>query len=213
MFLSNESVLVAAKSCLLLLFVCTGCRQDMADQPRFEPLEASEFFADGKSARPLVAGTVPRGHLQVDQTFYVGSRDGNPVTDFPLGMAAKRLGLLGDEQQLMSQVIRRGQQRFNIFCAGCHDRTGSGRGMVVQRGFPAPPSLHIQRLRDAPVGHIYDVISSGFGRMPDHASQIRPADRWAVVAYVRALQLSQHADVSSLPASDREALTGKETSP
>lgn len=207
MFRARE---VAALYCVL---ACIGCRQDMADQPHIKPLEASDFFDDGLSSRPLVAGTVARGHLQIDSAYYAGQIDGKPIVTFPLPTVAEQLRLSGDDEHLMAQVLERGRERFDIFCAACHDRTGSGQGMVVQRGFPAPPSYHIQRLRDAPIGHFYDVISHGLGRMPDYASQVPPADRWAIVAYIRALQLSQHADANRLPELDREALRARSSTP
>lgn len=182
----------------------------MADQPRVEPLEASKFFADGQSARPLVPGTVARGQLRIDTAFFEGKVDGKPVAEFPQQTVADRFRLSGDDETVMKQILKRGRQRFDIFCSACHDRTGGGRGMVVQRGFPAPPSYHSERLRGAPVGHFYDVVTNGIGRMPDHAAQIPPADRWAIAAYVRALQLSQHADVNELSDSDRRALRAGE---
>lgn len=183
-----------------------GCRQDMANQPHIEPLETNEFF-EGQSARQPVPGTVPRGHLRTDTAFYEGRADGKPVSEFPAETVAKRLGVAGPDDEVMLGILKRGRERFDIFCAPCHDRTGSGQGMVVLRGFPAPPSYHIDRLREAPVGQIYDVISRGFGRMPDYASQIPPEDRWAIAAYVQALQLSQHASAGDLPEPDREALS------
>jgi mono/diheme cytochrome c family protein len=199
---------------LLALFAtCVGCRQDMADQPHFEPLEASDFFADGQAARPLVPGTVARGQLRIDTAFFEGKVDGKPVETYPRQMVAEQLRLSGGDEQVMAQILGRGRERFDIFCAACHDRNGSGQGMVVQRGFPTPPSYHSDRLREAPVGHFYDVITHGFGRMPDYADQIPPADRWAIIAYLRALQLSQHAQVGELPAPDREALQSKGGTP
>jgi mono/diheme cytochrome c family protein len=185
----------------------------MADQPHFEPLEASDFFADGQAARPFVPGTVARGQLRIDTAFFEGKVNGKAVATYPRQMVAEQLRLSGDDEQVMAQILDRGRERFDIFCAACHDRTGSGQGMVVQRGFPTPPSYHSDRLREAPVGHFYDVITHGFGRMPDYADQIPPADRWAIIAYVRALQLSQHAGVSTLSAPDREALHPKGGTP
>jgi mono/diheme cytochrome c family protein len=192
----------------------------MADQPHYEPLEASEFFAEGQASRPLISGTVARGHLRIDRAFFEGQVDGKPVEVYPWLAVARQLGLLADgaesqevDEHVRAQILERGQQRFNIFCSACHDRTGSGQGMVVQRGFPAPPSYHSDRLRAAPVGHFYVVATQGFGRMPDYADQIPPADRWAIVAYVRALQLSQHAEVGELPPADRAALPAEEDTP
>ena len=177
----------------LCLFVGGGCHQElMENQPRYDPLEASTFFVDGTSARALLPGTVARGHLRIDSHLYQGKVDGKLVETLPLPVT--------------DQFVSRGKERFEIFCAPCHDRTGNGRGMVVQRGFPQPPSFHIDRLRKAPVGHFFDVITNGFGRMPDHADQIPAEDRWAIIAYVRALQLSQHAEVKTLPDEDRRQL-------
>jgi mono/diheme cytochrome c family protein len=162
----------------------------MHDAPRYDPLEASVFFADGKSARPLVANTVARGQLREDRHLHEGVVDGRPAETFPMPVTA--------------EVMRRGQERFNVFCSPCHGQTGEGNGMVVQRGFRQPASYHQERLRSAPVGYFYDVITRGFGAMPDYASQIPVTDRWAIVAYIRALQLSQGATLEDVPA-DRRA--------
>jgi mono/diheme cytochrome c family protein len=170
-----------------------GCRQDMHDQPKFIPLRPSGFFADGRSERPLIEGTVPRGHLNDDTAFYTGKGpDGKPLDTFPFAVTA--------------DVVERGQDRYNVYCAPCHDRTGSGNGMIVKRGYRKPPSYHIDRLRQVPNGYLYDVIARGFGAMPDYAAQIPPRDRWAIVAYIRALQLSQHAALSDAPAEARSQL-------
>ena len=166
-----------------------GCRQDMHDNPRAEPLEASRVYADGSSARPLVEGTVPRGHLNDDEFLHTGKIGGQPVTEFPFAITRKELD--------------RGENRFNIYCAPCHGRTGDGRGMVVQRGFRQPPSFHIDRLRQVPPGYVYDVVTNGFGVMPDYRAQITVEDRWAIVAYLKALQLSQHATMADVPESER----------
>jgi hypothetical protein len=168
----------------------------MEEQPRYEPLEASRFFPDGMASRPLVEGTVARGHLRADDHFYRGRVNGELAREFPF--------------EVTREVLLRGQERFNIFCSHCHDRAGTGRGMVVQAGFPRPPDFHegehAERLRRAPPGHLFDVITNGLGRMPDHAEQIPPRDRWAIAAYVRALQFSQYAHVDELPEEDREIL-------
>ncbi len=202
----NHSRLPMILPPMILLLFFVGCSQRMDNQPRHEPLEASTFFADGMASRPLVAGTVARGHLQIDEAFYTGKVAGQHVSEFPLDSVAEKLKLTGDRPEITRLVLLRGKERFNIFCAVCHDEVGTGRGMVVQRGFPQPPSYHIERLREVPAGHMYDVITNGFGRMPDHAEQIPPADRWAIVAYVRALQLSQHADYAELADEDRRVL-------
>jgi mono/diheme cytochrome c family protein len=151
----------------------------MHDQPKQEPLEASTFFRDGQGSRPLVEGTVARGELREDEHLYTGKVNGQPATTFPF--------------PITRETMDRGQDRYNIYCAPCHDRAGTGNGMIVQRGYRQPQSFHIDRLREAPPGHFYDAITSGFGAMPDYRAQIRPEDRWAIVAYIRALQLSQHA--------------------
>ena len=167
-----------------------GCRQDMHDAPRYEPLEASTFFANGQASRMLVANTVPRGLLREDAHLNEGRIDGQLATTFPMAITPA--------------VMQRGQERFNVFCSPCHGRTGSGNGMVVQRGFRAPPSYHEDRLRNAPVGYFFDVMTNGFGAMQDYASQVPVADRWAIAAYIRALQLSQRATLADVPA-DRRA--------
>jgi hypothetical protein len=174
--------------------IFVGCRQDMHDQPKYIPLRPSEFFADGRSQRPLIEGTVARGLLKEDAAFYQGKGpDGKPVTEFPFPVT--------------KEVILRGQERYNIFCTPCHDGLGNGDGMIVRRGFRKPPSYHIDRLRQVPNGYIYDVITNGFGAMADYSAQIAPRDRWAIVAYVRALQLSQNATVNDVPAEARGQLS------
>ena len=169
-----------------------GCRQDMHDAPRYEPLEANNFFANGSASRVLVANTVPRGLLREDTHLNEGRIDGQLATTFPMAVTPA--------------VMQRGQERFNVFCSPCHGRTGSGNGMVVQRGFRAPPSYHEDRLRNAPVGYFFDVMTNGFGAMQDYASQVPVADRWAIAAYIRALQLSQRATMEDVPADRRAAL-------
>jgi mono/diheme cytochrome c family protein len=170
-----------------------ACRQDMHDQPKYIPLRPSDFFADGRSERPLIEGTVARGHLNDDIAYFQGKGpDGKPVADFPFPVT--------------KEVIQRGQQRYNIYCTPCHDRLGNGDGMIVRRGYRKPPSYHIDRLRTVPNGYIYDVISNGFGAMPDYSAQVAPRDRWAIVAYIRALQLSQNASVNDVPADARGQL-------
>lgn len=177
----------------LLLLSITGCRRDMQDQPKYIPLRPSEFFDDRRSARPLPEYTVARGHLNADTEFYTGMQGNQPVDRFPF--------------PITRDVLSRGQQRYDIYCAPCHDHLGTGEGMIVQRGFRKPPSYHIDRLRQVPHGYIYDVITNGFGAMPDYAAQIAPSDRWAIVAYVRALQYSQNARVADVPA-DKQAELG-----
>jgi mono/diheme cytochrome c family protein len=169
-----------------------GCRRDMQDQPKYIPLRQSTFFGDQRSARPVVAGTVARGQLREDTLLYAGKVNGADATVFPFAV---------DERTLL-----RGQERFNIYCSPCHSRTGDGDGMVVRRGYRRPPSYHDDRLRNAPVGHFFDVMTNGFGAMPDYAAQIKPEDRWAIAAYIRALQLSAHASIEDVPEAERSKL-------
>jgi len=163
----------------------TGCRQDMHNQPKFIPLRESDFFADHRSERPLVEGTVARGDAEGDELLYTGKLNGQDSTFFPFPVTW--------------DVMRRGQERFDIFCSPCHGRTANGDGMVVRRGFRAPPSLHVDRLRQAPAGHFFDVITNGFGAMPDYRDQVPVRDRWAIIAYIRALQASTAANVADVP--------------
>ncbi len=184
----KTAVYTLLASALLLL---SGCREDMQNQPYYRPLRENDFYADKRSARPIISGTVARGHLDADTYFYtgkIGSNDGDympfPVTD---------------------EVMARGQQRFNIYCSPCHSELGDGNGMIVQRGFRHPPSYNTERLRKAPIGYFFDVMTNGYGAMPDYAQQVTPADRWAIAAYIRALQLSQHATEADVPAGQQIA--------
>jgi mono/diheme cytochrome c family protein len=161
----------------------------MHDQPKYVPLRESAFFGDARSARPVVPGTVARGQLHDDPLLYTGRANGADATVFPFRVDAATLA--------------RGRERFDIYCAPCHGRTGQGDGMIVRRGYRRPPSFHQDRLRDVGVGHFFDVITNGFGAMPDYAAQIAAEDRWAIVAYVRALQLSEHATLADVPAAER----------
>jgi mono/diheme cytochrome c family protein len=195
----------AAISLVLLLFA--GCQQKMADQPSYKTLAPNAFFADGRSARPLVAGTVARGHLRTDIEFFTGRKDdhGRPAgTESPAKVQPADATGQVDEKLLYApfvdefpfpitkEVLRHGQARYTIYCVVCHDPLGTGQGKIVERGYTAPPSYHIPRLRRAPVGHLFAVITEGYGSMPSYATQIPPCDRWAIVAYLRALQASQH---------------------
>ena len=166
------------------LLVLAGCRQDMHDQPRFKPLAMSDFYTDLRSARPPVEGTVARGQLHEDAYFYTGKVGANPGDYMPFAVT--------------EGVLARGRERFNIYCSPCHSRLGDGNGMIVQRGYRTPPSYHTDRLRKAPLGYFFDVMTNGFGAMPDYASQIPPRDRWCIVAYIRALQLSQNATMADV---------------
>ena len=170
---------------LVATLALAGCRQDMHDQPRFKPLARSDFYADMRSARPPVEGTVARGEWHEDSYFYGGKVGNQPGDAIPFPVS--------------EEVLARGQERFNIYCSPCHSRLGDGNGMIVQRGFRPPPSFHTDRLRKAPLGYFYGVITNGFGAMPEYASQIPPRDRWDIVAYIRALQLSQNATAADVP--------------
>ena len=179
----NQFAVLGAMAGTLIL---AGCRQDMHDQPKFFPQRGTTLFADGRSVRPQVANTVARNQLHEDSYFYTGlvngkQGDGMP---FPATMA----------------VLQRGQERYNVYCTPCHSRVGNGEGLIVQRGYAKAGDLHSERLRTAPLGHFFYVITNGYGPMPDYASQIAPADRWAIAAYIRALQLSQNATQADVPA-------------
>lgn len=164
-------------------------------QPRYQPLSASQFFNDGRSARPPVPGTVARGELRINERMYTGKVNGLPVDSFPFPVTR--------------QDLERGRERYNIYCAPCHDSTGSGRGMIVERGFPAPPSYHMDRLRNTPAGHFFDVMTRGYGTMYSYADRISPEDRWRIAAYIRALQLSRHATINDVPENERAKLPEK----
>ena len=183
------------------LFVClaSGCVQEMSNQPRVDTYEPVAFFADGQSVRGPVEGTIARGQLPEDSARETGREAGELVDRIPIDVTAA--------------LMQRGQKRYGIFCDHCHGPAGDGDGMVVQRGFPAPPSYHIERLQQAPAGHLFGVVTKGHGRMPAFGRRIDPPDRWAIIAYVRALQLSQSAPLSELPESDRTALSNLETDP
>lgn len=177
---------------LLALFALSGCVQEMADSGRIKPFDTTDFFDDGMTSRSPVAHTVARDDLGIDELRQHGTIDGELADRFPFAVDDAR--------------IERGRERFDIFCSPCHDRVGSGRGMVVQRGYRQPPSFHIERLREAPAGHFFDVITRGFGAMPSYAAQIPIDDRWAIVAYIRALQLSQNATLDDVPQGERAVL-------
>ena len=165
----------------------------MHDQPKLEAYEGSGFFRDGRAMRPSVPGTVARGRLDEDDHFFRGRVDGEPAKTFPFAITL--------------ETLTRGRERFDVFCAPCHDRTGYGNGVIVERGMRRPPSLHVDRLRAAPPGYVFDVITNGFGAMFDYSDRISPADRWAIVAYVRALQQSQNATLEEVPPAERARLT------
>lgn len=169
-----------------------GCRQDMHDQPKLKPLAESKFFRDGRASRGIIEGTVARGQMTTDSARFTGKVGGVEVAEFPF--------------PITRADIRRGQERFNIFCSPCHSRLGDGQGMIVKRGFRQPASYHTDKLRQAPVGHLFDVVTNGFGAMPPYASRIPVDDRWRIIAYVRALQLSHMGTPADVPAERREEM-------
>ncbi len=179
---------------LALVLAAAGCRQDMHDQPKYKPLRESTFFEDGRASRPLVPGTVARGHLYDDTAVATGRRGDVWLADPPMPITAA--------------LLARGHERYDIYCSPCHDRIGTGAGMIVRRGFKHPPSVHIDRLRSAQAGYVFDVVTKGFGAMPGYAPQIPVEDRWAIVAYLRALQRSQWATLADVPAGERATLEG-----
>jgi len=164
-------------------------------QPKLKPDDGSMFFPDGRADRPEIPDTVARGYMRTDELLYAGKVNGVVADQFPFPVT--------------QQVLERGHARFNIYCSPCHDYTGSGKGMIVQRGFPPPPSYHIERLRRAPSGHFFEVMTEGYGAMYSYAARVSPEDRWAIVAYIRALQLSQHATLDDVPADERQQLTSR----
>jgi mono/diheme cytochrome c family protein len=176
-----------------------ACRQDMHDAPRFKPLQENPFYEDGRASRPIPAGTVARGFLKDDDVFYTGMQNGAPVEKIPM--------------PLTDAVVQRGQERYNIYCSPCHGVAGDGDGMIVKRGYKRPTSYHDPRLRNERAGYFFDVMTRGFGQMPDYAAQVSPKDRWAIVAYIRALQLSQHASVGDLNPDEKGRLERGETGP
>lgn len=175
---------ISAMGAMAAALMLAGCRQDMHDQPKFIPQRGTTFFPDGRSARPQVADTVARNQMHENEYFYTGMVNGKEGDGFPIA--------------LTPAVMQRGQERYNIYCTPCHSRVGNGDGMIVQRGYRPAGDFHTDRLRNAPLGHFFSVMSNGYGAMPDYAAQLTPEDRWAVVAYIRALQLSQDAKQSDV---------------
>lgn len=171
------------------IFAIAGCRQQMADQPHQRPLEPSNFFDDGMASRPVEPGTVARAGKEQNGLRFHSKVDGKLVDTFPF--------------EVTMEVLARGQERYEIFCSPCHDRLGTGQGMIVRRGFTPARSFHDPRLRDAPAGHFFEVITQGFGQMPSYANQLSEQDRWAVIAYIRALQFSRNVRLDQLPPEDR----------
>jgi mono/diheme cytochrome c family protein len=183
---------------LVLAAAGAGCRQDMHDQPKYKAFRRTDFFGDERSARPFVEDTVARGQLREDAAYYTGKQGTMPVDVLPVAVTPA--------------LLRRGQQRYGIYCTPCHGATGRGDGMVVQRGYRRPPSFHIDRLRNEKTGYFFDVMTNGFGAMPDYAAQVPVSDRWAIVAYLRALQLSENARLEDVPADRRAELAATASS-
>jgi len=179
-----------------LVLTFAACRPDMENQPKAKPLSESDFFSNQANARPIPPHTVERGGARENAAFYTGLTNGTYITQLPV--------------KLTPELLARGQECFNAICAECHDRTGSGNGMVVQRGFPQPPSFHVDRLRNAPIGHFFDVITKGYGVMYPYATRVEPEDRWAIAAYIRALQLSHDIKGSELTPGEQQKLENKQ---
>jgi mono/diheme cytochrome c family protein len=198
--LSPETFRTAlALSLAAALLAASGCRQNMHNQHKLKPYRGSEFFADGMGARPLPAHTVAHGDLQEGAFFTGVDAAGAPLAALPV--------------PLTHALLLRGQERFNVFCSPCHGRLGDGRGMIVQRGFKQPPSYLDPRLRAVPVGHFFNVMTAGFGQMASYAPQVPPADRWAIAAYIRALQLSQKANLADLTPEQRKTVAAALAAP
>jgi mono/diheme cytochrome c family protein len=177
---------------VFVLLATAGCRQKMANQARYDPLEPSDFFEDGMASRPRIAGTVARGEISSDPFFDTGKINGQVADGFPMPVTI--------------ELVNRGHDRFDIYCAQCHGRIGDGNGMIPARGYRRPPSFHTEKLRTATSGHFFDVMTNGFGAMPPYGKMIPPQDRWAIAAYIRALQLSQNATVADVPVDQRVKL-------
>ena len=186
--------LIALAGAVLMLSAGCELRQAMYDQQKYEPLEASSFFANGQASRMPVEGTVARGQLRLDSHLYEGRVNGELATTLPASI------------KLDQGLLERGQERFNIYCSPCHGRTGEGNGMIVSRGLKQPPSFHLARLQEIPIGHFFDTMTNGYGVMYSYASRVPVKDRWAIAAYIRALQLSQNAAYDQLPNADRAEL-------
>jgi hypothetical protein len=186
----HKSILTVAFA--IIMVVVNGCHLDMYDQPKFKPLAANAFFADSMASRSLVEGTVARGDAERDELLYTGKIDGKVADVFPFAVTR--------------EVLSRGQDRYNVFCSPCHSKLGDGRGMIVQRGFPAPVSYHVDSIRTKPPGFYFDVITNGYGKMFNYASSVSVRDRWAIIAYIRALQESRRVRISELPPDERQRL-------
>ena len=179
---------------ILLMAGLAGCKQEMAAQPKYPVYASSDLFQDGAADRPKVPDTVSQSDPILDDTYHTGKANGQDIVDIPLPMTR--------------DVLLRGQERYAIYCAPCHDLAGTGDGMIIQRGYTPPPSLHTDRLRAAPAGHFFEVITNGLGNMPAYQGQISVDDRWKIIAYIRALQFSQHAPLDAVPADQRDKLQG-----
>lgn len=184
----------ALRAAALALVLAAGCSQDMANQPKYKPERGSAFFDDGRAERPRVPHTVARGEITPDDSFHTGKAGGAYLREPPVPMTRA--------------LLLRGRERYDVYCAVCHDRVGRGDGMIVRRGFRRPPSFHIDRLRGESAGYIFDAITNGFGVMPSYAGPIPAGDRWAIVGYIRALQRSQHARLADVPSTERATLEG-----
>lgn len=184
-----SSIVIVAFSSIL----ATACRRDMQDQPKYKPLAVSDYFADGRDSRPLPAHVVARDELDDVRPSHTGAQNETFLDTIP--------------EPVSAALLQRGRDRFDIYCSPCHGRTGDGNGMIHQRGFWIPSNLHTDRLRTVPPGYLFQVISNGYGAMPDYRDQVSPHDRWAIVAYLRALQLSQHATLADVPPEARRQLT------
>lgn len=207
-------------ACAVLLSL-TACIQKMENQPYYRPLRASEFFTDGRSARPLVKGTVARGHLHLDRHLYSGKKKGTNhwlqtaslLGTIPTNPYASLAAYRNNNPEVDDfpfainlDVLQRGKERYEIYCSMCHGYSGHGNGMIYQRGYAKPPSYHTERLRQEPVGHYFDIITNGYGAMPEYSYLVKAEDRWAIIAYIRALQLSQHASLQDVPEKQRDKL-------
>jgi hypothetical protein len=195
LFARGREIVGLGAAAMLVGTLLAGCRLDMHLQPKYLPEQPTDFFGDGRSERQPVPGTVARGHLRLNELLYTGKENGVVVDKFPF--------------PITRADIQRGRERYDIYCSPCHDYTGSGFGMIVQRGLPPPPSYHISRLRQAPAGHFVNVITDGFGAMYSYAARVEPEDRWRIAAYIRALQLSQHATMQDVPEADRQKFVGQ----
>lgn len=206
MTLRNSMMRLSLMVCLPLI---AGCwKENMGSQPKAKPMEQSIFFADGTSARPLVEGTVARGDLELDSHLYFGFVDGKPATTFPAHYPTEEDGPFPTRGPALQRVLSHGREEFTIYCSMCHGDAGDGHGIIPTRDFFPPPNYSLDRLRQAPVGHFFDVITNGYGAMYGYGDRIAPADRWAIVAYIRTLQMSQGMPVQTLDATQKEKIEG-----